>query len=130
MTPKTLTAIVLCVFAVTLVSGQSQNHEVFLVGTVYDQVGDVCLGATVIAATATGKQFETITDKDGNYRIPLPVYTFKPGGDFKRKISEYTVKAILPGFKVTEISGLKYVPTKIGVVRLDIILEVGLMGDS
>lgn len=126
MKPRVLTLVVLVLLAVAVTYGQPNGSKVILSGTVYDQIGNTLAEAKVIATNEQGWQFETTTNEDGNYELLLPVNSYKPGGDFRIRISMYNVKVLFTGFKVTEITGLKLVPTKVGNLRLDAVLEVGL----
>lgn len=125
-----LQSLIFLLVAFVAVSGQKQGNKVVLTGTVYDQVGNTCAHAKVIATNAEGKQFETTTKGNGSYEMSLPVNAFKPGGDFRKRISTYSVNVMLRGFHVTDIKGLKLVPIKTGKLWLDVVLQVGLLGDN
>ncbi len=116
--------------ATTMAYGQKQTNTVFLTGTVYDQIGVVCPYAKVIATNQEGIAFETVTDEGGGFKLSLPGNVYKPGGDFRKRISTYSAKVLLTGFKVTEIHGMKLVPTRSGFLRLDAVLEVGILGEN
>ena len=126
MKSRVLTLVVLVLLAVALAYGQPIESRVILSGTVYDQIGNTLAEAKVIATNEDGRQFETTTNEDGSYELMLPVNSYKPGGDFRKRISMYNVKVLFTGFKITEITGLKLVTTKVVNLRLDAVLEVGL----
>jgi len=126
---RVLQLLIVLLIAGAIVNGQKKENVVLLTGTVYDQLGVTCPAAKVIATNEKGTQFTTTTGKDGSYEISLPVNLFKPGGDFSKGISNYSLKVFLSGFHVTEIKGLKLVPIKSRASRLDVVLEVGIVGD-
>ena len=131
MRSRLLPSLILLLLVVAIVNGQKQEKTVLLTGTVYDQTGNTCADTKVIASDAAGKQFETRTKEDGSYEVSLPVNTFIAGGDFRTKrISVYSVKALLSGFHVTEIKGLKIIRPKSGTIRLDLTLELGINYDN
>ena len=121
---------IFCFLSGGLTHGQSPQKKVLLLGAVYDQTGAPCPDAKIVAVGEKDESFETKTRADGSYELSLPVVSFKGGGDvYSRRISIYSIKASLAGFRITEVKGLKLVSPKTGKLRLDFVLEVGLLGN-
>ncbi len=74
---------------------QAQVVNATLTGTVKDSSGAVIASAKVVATNmGTNLTHETVTDAQGNYRLP----SLPPG--------QYKVQAELQGFKTSVISGI------------------------
>ena len=74
---------------------QAQVVNATLTGTVKDSSGAVIASAKVVATNVgTNLTHETVTDAQGNYRLP----SLPPG--------QYKVQAELQGFKTSVISGI------------------------
>src|SRR5262245_7812745 len=81
-------------------------QEAVLTGTVTDSTGAVLPGVTVRAVhEATGNNYETVTDQQGVYRIPVRVGTFQ-------------VKADLSGFRTVTQTGLEVLVGQTAVINL------------
>ena len=88
-----------------------------LTGTVTDPTGAVVTGARVTATNeSTAESRTTVSDADGDYRIPL----LPPG--------EYSVEVSSTGFKTATLPNISVVVTEI--IRLNVQLEVGAMSES
>ncbi|RPI27983.1 MAG: hypothetical protein EHM61_06610, partial [Acidobacteria bacterium] len=82
------------ILAVPLLSAQTVSGT--LIGRITDQTGGAIPGATVTATEqSTQAQRSTVTDEEGNYRIP-----FAPLG-------EYVLKFSMPGFKTVAHSNVE-----------------------
>jgi hypothetical protein len=91
---------------------QAQVVNATLTGTVKDSSGAVIAGAKVVAInTATNLTHETVTDNQGNYRLP----SLPPG--------QYRVQTELQGFKTSLISGIVLQVAQ--QARVDVELQVG-----
>ena len=91
---------------------QAQVVNATLTGTVKDSSGAVIASAKVVATnTATNLTHETVTDAQGNYRLP----SLAPG--------QYKVQAELQGFKTSVISGITLQVAQ--QARVEIELQVG-----
>ena len=88
-----------------------------LVGTVKDATGGSIPGATVVVTNkGTGLTREVLTDETGRYNL-----TNLPAG-------VYSLKATMQGFKGFEQTDVTV--TINAVTRLDVLLEIGSMGDN
>jgi hypothetical protein len=99
MKPRVFTLVILVLLACAVTYGQPNENEVILSGTVYDQIGNTLADAKVIATNEHGRQFETTTNEDGSYELSLPVNAYKPGGEFRKRVSTYSVKVLFRYFK-------------------------------
>jgi len=91
---------------------QAQVVNATLTGTVKDSSGAVIAGAKVVATNSgTNLTHETVTDAQGNYRLPSLV----PG--------QYKLQAELQGFKTSVISGIVLQVAQ--QARVDVELQVG-----
>ena len=108
--PYTLLLLLLSLFIVPSLQAQVVNAT--LTGTVKDSSGAVIAGAKVVATnTGTNLTHETVTDTQGNYRLPSLV----PG--------QYKLQAELQGFKTSVISGITLQVAQ--QARVDVELQVG-----
>ncbi len=95
----------------------AQVSKGVILGTVSDQTGAVMPGAEVeVTAVGTGVARIMVTGEDGNYRI----VNLDPG--------EYSVRAILPGFKPKTVQGIILQVDQ--RARIDVELEVGEVSDE
>jgi hypothetical protein len=109
MKAKSLVAFVAVLLAVAPAAVSQSRETGAIVGTVFDQQGEVLPGVTVIVSSPNLMGTRTfITDKDGVYRFPA-----LPPGD-------YTIKAELQGFKTAVQSDIRVTTT----VRLTIDLKM------
>src|SRR6185436_21113933 len=77
-----------------------------LSGTVTDSTGGVLPGVTIRAVhTASGNNFEAVTDQRGAYRIAV-------------RVGVYQVKAVLPGFTSPTQTGVEVLVGQTAVVNL------------
>ena len=106
-------AILLLALFLFVTSGlRAQVVNATLTGTVKDSSGAVIAGARVVATNlGTNLTHETVTDTQGNYRLPSLV----PG--------QYKLQADLQGFKTSLISGITLQVAQ--QARVDVELQVG-----
>ena len=106
-------AVLLLLLSLFIAPGlQAQVVNATLTGTLKDSSGAVIAGAKVVATnTGTNLTHETMTDTQGNYRLPSLV----PG--------QYKLQAEMPGFKTSVISGITLQVAQ--QARVDVELQVG-----
>ena len=123
---KFLQVLVLILGFVFIVNAQKAT----LSGTVYDQKGEVISEAKVIIQNKNGKQYETLTNADGKYKIDLPYTAYKTADDVRNLfITRYTITVLSTGFRIAEIKEFIFTKPKSGNMQIDITLEVGLLGE-
>lgn len=123
---KTLQILVLILGLTVFANAQ----KAILSGTVYDQLGSIIPDAQVVVKNKNGKMFETLTDRDGKYKIDLPYTVYKMPDDFRSlSLARYTIKVSLVGFHITEIEEFIFTKPSVGNMQLDFVLEVGTIGN-
>jgi hypothetical protein len=111
-------SVLLLVLAVAIMpQASAQDSNARLLGTITDQSGAVVPGAAVTARNAaTGLERRTVTNKDGEYSIPL------------LPIGDYAVTAEAPGFKTSTSGGITL---QVGQeARVDLKLAIGTASES
>lgn len=113
-------SILLLAFAVILagaISGHARSSpqtdvkKVVLTGTVYDTNGAVIPFSHVLAQNSAGKEYRTMTNDEGIYKIELP-------------IDIYAIKVDAPGFCPSRVRFFRVRKSPSGATPLDVVLEV------
>ena len=97
-----------------LASGRAQTPTGMIFGTVRDSSGGTIPGARVFAQAGDSRQ-QTVSDKDGRYRLELPS-------------GSYRVEVQLPGFRQTVVQPVIVPPAK--QVQCDLTLHVGILSNA
>src|ERR1700694_4197184 len=92
-------------------SSQNVDKKVVLTGKVYDINGAVIMSSQVMAEKSAGKEYQATTNREGVYKIELP-------------IDIYAIKVDAPGFCPSRVRLFRVRNSASGASSRDIVLEV------
>lgn len=90
---------------------QNTDKKVILTGTVYDTNGAVIPFSHVLAQNSAGKEYRTMTNDEGIYKIVLA-------------IDIYAIKVDAPGFCPSRVRFFRVRKSPSGATPFDVVLEV------
>jgi hypothetical protein len=99
------------IFGQTGSSSQNVDKKVVLTGKVYDINGAVLMSSQVMAENSAGKEYQATTNREGVYKIELP-------------IDIYAIKVDAPGFCPSRVRFFRVRNSPCGVMPLDFVLDV------